>query len=517
MNSAAKIASLRGLRDVFSAELSRQRDIQTRLERHFALYGYAPVASPILEPTELFLRKSGEDAAARLYEFDFKNRRIAMRPELSASILRAYVEHLQDAPLPLRLQYCGPVFRYEKPQQLRSRQFTLCGVELIGAAGPLADAEILHLACSGLEQLGIQDYSITIGHRGMLADFLQGLGLRQQLRTFLLRNMENLRKYGLATVLEKLPAIYPAFAAELAQSQVQGSATPDKSQGLLEALRAMSEEEAHQAVTDFLASLNIRIASHRDQRDVVDRLLRKLHEDAQAPKLMRALDYMQRLSQLCGAPADTLPAARDLAREFGSDARAIDDLERSLARFADYGAFTGSLQLDCGLQRGLHHSTGLNFELHVAGASGEPVQLCGGGRYDHFIQALGANEPKPALGFAFGLERLSSLFDTGDAPPAPATAALVIPIAACDRPEAASTARDLRADGIATELCIDERSLRRSLKAAARRRIPLALLIGEREREAQSLVLRDLREGSELRIPRANICQAVKERLRAQS
>ena len=135
MPSADKIAALRGMRDVFSSEYARRRAIQDGLERHLCLHSFVAIDLPILENTELYLRKSGEDIAARLYEFDFKSRRIALRPEVTASILRAYVEHLQDEPLPLRIQYSGPVFRYEKPQQHRYRQFTLTGAELLGASG----------------------------------------------------------------------------------------------------------------------------------------------------------------------------------------------------------------------------------------------------------------------------------------------------------------------------------------------------------------------------------------------
>ena len=216
MASADRISALRGMRDVFGAEYWRARHAQDLLERRLRLHGYKPVDVPILENTELYLRKAGEDIAARLYEFDYRSRRVALRPEVTASILRVYVERLQDEPLPLRLQYSGPVFRYEKPQQHRYRQFTLTGAELLGASGPRADAEIIHLACSGLEQVGIRDYKLVIGHTDVLEGFLDGLGLRQQLVNFLLRNMENLRKRGIGAVVASLREIYPEYESAAA-------------------------------------------------------------------------------------------------------------------------------------------------------------------------------------------------------------------------------------------------------------------------------------------------------------
>ncbi len=85
-----------------------------------------------------------------MYAFEYRNRQIALRPEFTASVVRAYVAQWQGLLLPLRLAYHGPVFRYEKPQAGRSRQYTEAGVELLGAAGPAADAEVIHLALAGL-------------------------------------------------------------------------------------------------------------------------------------------------------------------------------------------------------------------------------------------------------------------------------------------------------------------------------------------------------------------------------
>ena len=303
MASADKITALRGMRDVFSAEYAQRRWVQQRMERHLRLYSYVPIDLPILENTELYLRKSGEDISARLFEFDFKNRRIALRPELTASVVRAYVERLQDEPLPLRVQYTGPVFRYEKPQQNRYRQFTMTGAELLGAGGAKADAELLHLACRGLEQVGISDYKLVIGHSAALEGFLQQLGLRKQLLNHLLRNMENLRKRGLRYVTESLQAVFPEF--EIAPDDGGTAAESDLASGqqLIEVLREMTDGEARQAITDFLHSLNIRIdTTNRDEGEVIDRLLHKIREDEQGPKLQVALDYMARLGELLGSP-----------------------------------------------------------------------------------------------------------------------------------------------------------------------------------------------------------------------
>ncbi len=496
MATADKITALRGMRDVYSAEHSARREVEAALARHFLLHAYAPVDLPILENTELYLRKSGEDIAARLYEFQFKSRRIALRPELTASVIRAYVERLQDELLPLRLQYHGPVFRYEKPQQHRYRQFSLCGVELIGAAGPLADAELIHLACGALERLGIRDYELRIGHSAVLQALLDKLALRNQLRSFLLRNMENLRKRGRAQLVDSLRAIYPEYDAAADEGRPAGDG-----QQLMNVLRDMSDDEAHQAITDFLGSLSIRIDTNRDESEVIDRLLHKIREDQQGPKLHVALDCMQRLSELTGAPEDVLEGAYALAEEFQLETDALTDLEKTINALADFGAPSGQIQLDLGLSRGLHYYTGLIFEIHHRSKTDESIQLCGGGRYDNLVSILGGAKSTAAAGFSFGVERLLSALD-GDAGPAlKPPAVTVIPVQSDDIGACLAIAAALRRHNVATEAMTDGRSLRRALKYADRRGVALAIIIGEAEREAGRALLRDMRSHRERQVP----------------
>ena len=514
MPSAEKISALRGMRDVFSAEYGRQRQVRILLERRLRLHGYQSIDSPILENTELYLRKLGEDIAARLYEFDYRSRRIALRPEVTASILRAYVEHLQDEPLPLRLQYSGPVFRYEKPQQNRYRQFTLSGAELLGAKGPRADAEIINLACSGLEHVGIRDYKLVIGQTDVLEGFLQGLGLRKQLVNFLLRNMENLRKRGIDAVVESLREIYPEYESAAATAVGSEAAGGEQSQQLINVLREMTDGEAHQAITDFLHSLNIRIDSNREEGEVIERLLHKIREDQQGPKLQVALDFMRRLGELVGEPTATLRQARALAADFRLDGGALDALGRTLECLAEYGGISGDIELDLGLNRGLHYYTGLIFELQCPTGGGEAIQICGGGRYDNLVSILGG-AATPALGFAYGIERIAGVLDAKSRQPTEARAIYVVPVAEADYAAAFSIAKDLRAREIATEVSIEARGLGRSLKRADRRGARLVIIIGEAERAAQSAILRDMRSRREQRVALAELAGVVEECLSA--
>lgn len=513
MPSADKIYALRGMRDVFSAEYAKHRQVQAALEDHLRSHAYVPIDLPVVENTELFLRKSGEDIAARLYEFNFKSRRIALRPELTASALRAYVEHLQDEPLPLRMQYSGPVFRYEKPQQNRLRQFTLCGAELLGAAGPTADAEMIHLACAGLEKLRIRNLKLVIGHIDVLEGFLGSLGLRKQLQSFLLRNMENVRKRGLQFVTDALGELYPDLKMSADGYADTLSAADAKSKQLIAVLREMNEDEARGAITEFLHSLNIRIDTNRAEDEVVDRLLHKIREDEQTPKLRRALDYMQRLSDLVGPPDQVLERARKLFDDFDLAPHALDGLESILDKLALYGDLGTEIVLDLGLNRGLHYYTGLIFELSGTSDGGDEIQLCGGGRYDNLISALGGNEATPALGFAWGIERIASVLDREECQSVNSPQLFVVPIGDDDLAYAIGVAQRLREPGWVVELCADERNLRRSLKHADRKDAAVVAIIGENERELERVVLRDMRNHRELAVDLADLESTVAELL----
>ena len=497
------------MRDVFGAEYAHCRQLQGKLEEHLRLHAYAAIDPPVLENTELYLRKSGEDTAARLYEFDFKSRRVALRPELTASVLRAYVEALQGEALPLRLRYSGPAFRYEKPQLHRYRQFTLAGAELLGAPADYADAELLQVACGGLECVGIHDYRLVIGTSALLERFLSSLGLRKQLHNFLLRNMENLRKQGLDFVADSLRAILPDFQLTSPES---AAATDRDSRQLVNVLREMTDEEAHSAISQFLRSLNIHIDANRSEVQVIDRLLHKIREDQQAPKLRVALEFMARLSEIVGEAQPALAAAAQLCQDYALDDSALKQLERTLGQLAGCGGLSGEIQLDFGLSRGLHYYTGLIFEIHGWSRAGEAIQLCGGGRYDNLVSILGG-DATPAAGFAWGIERLASALPPS-ADPLHGRVVCVIPVAEPDYAICQGIAADLRAQGIVAEVGVGERSLRRSLKQADRRGASLVIIIGEAERARNSAVLRDMRGASERRVAFVDLPAAAADMLR---
>jgi histidyl-tRNA synthetase len=177
----------RGTRDFLPDEMDARREVELRLRECARRWGYREVATPVFEELDLFTLRSGEGIIEEMYVFEDKGgRKMALRPEITAPVLRMYVNEARVWPKPLRWCYFADCFRYERPQKGRYRQFWQFGVELIGGDTPLADAEVIMLASELLDSTGIS-YTLQIGHLGFMRQLLAGIdaGVKCRIRQFL--------------------------------------------------------------------------------------------------------------------------------------------------------------------------------------------------------------------------------------------------------------------------------------------------------------------------------------------
>ena len=131
--TSSQILSLPGMADVTGGSFERSAKVVDALGAYYASRGYAPIDTPIVEDEELFVRKSGGELSGMLYTFDDPGgNRVSLRPEITPSVIRHYIEHKAELVAPARLRYCGPVFRYHSLDGGDLRQFTQVGTELIG-------------------------------------------------------------------------------------------------------------------------------------------------------------------------------------------------------------------------------------------------------------------------------------------------------------------------------------------------------------------------------------------------
>lgn len=168
----------RGTRDFLPSEIEERRYAERVIREVFESYGYREIATPTFESIELITAKSGEEIRKHVYHFkDKSNRDLALRPELTAPVMRLYVNQLQFQPKPVKLYYFGNCFRYERTQSGRYREFWQAGIELIGSSYPEAEAEVIAVAVDALRRLRLKNADLHIGHIGMLRAILEESGV----------------------------------------------------------------------------------------------------------------------------------------------------------------------------------------------------------------------------------------------------------------------------------------------------------------------------------------------------
>ncbi|MGQ9538661.1 MAG: histidine--tRNA ligase [Candidatus Bathycorpusculaceae bacterium] len=183
--------TVRGMRDFLPEEAKIMRHIEGVARKTAELYGYEEVITPVVEPYELLAAKAGEEVRARMYAFnDLGGRKVALRPEFTASVARLVATTLRNEPKPLRLFCVGSLYRYDEPQRGRFREFWQSNFELMGSDKPEADAEILLLTNRFMNSVGLKNYAFKIGHVGVLRSILSHEGVEEETQNRVMQLMD---------------------------------------------------------------------------------------------------------------------------------------------------------------------------------------------------------------------------------------------------------------------------------------------------------------------------------------
>ena len=181
----------RGTRDFGPAEMARRTALERLCDEQAARHGFLRVATPTFESLDLFTAKSGDAVVGELYAFEDKGGRpLTLRPELTAPVMRMVANEMRSVPKPMRLAYYGSCFRYEEFKTARYREFWQYGCEIVGASGPLVEAEVVAFAISLMRAADVSDWSMKIGHVGILNDLLAGLEIPEDNRRDVMRLLD---------------------------------------------------------------------------------------------------------------------------------------------------------------------------------------------------------------------------------------------------------------------------------------------------------------------------------------
>ena len=468
------VTRLPGMSDISQESWQRKRELQDSLAELIGSYGYRRLETPVLEPTELFLRKSGGELASRLYSFtDAKSNAVSLRPEFTSPIMRHYLENRDTVDLPARWQYAGPVFRCED-EDAASGQFTQVGAELLGASSVLADVELLSLAARIPAHVGLTGCQLKVSDLDVVHSVLDAVGISDRAKSFIVGAVSSLRegRQAVPAVLER--------AASLHVMDQEGEEVY-----LGQAIAGLDDQQSRKVILGLMQWSSAGQLGQRDPDEVVERLLRKIKGGDDRESLRRALVLVSDLAGINGGAGDALPRIRAVVSDAGAGAGALDRFQEFMELASSEPEVNDSVVIDLSLVRGLAYYNGLLFDVTHPGQSDA---LGGGGRYDGLARALGADHSLPALGFAFNLDSLLSLlYPPGEQTEESASrpAALVRANAPSANKNAIRAAQELRREGKTVELDVSGQSADDAMALANRRGIPEVISVDESGRQTR--------------------------------
>ncbi len=193
-----------GVRDIFGAPARQLIQLSDTLRTLLDGWGYSEVLPPTFEYFDNVMRAFDADFAAEIYRFvDPDGHLLALRPDLTVPVARLVASKLYDQPMPQRISYVAPVFRFSEPNGSQSRQIWQAGWELIGIATPAADAEVIALLIAALEAAGLSAFQVNLGHMGFVRATLAGTTMDEATRGSVLRAVDRKNKQILSEELER--------------------------------------------------------------------------------------------------------------------------------------------------------------------------------------------------------------------------------------------------------------------------------------------------------------------------
>ena len=356
---------------------------------------YTNIEVPIMDNTELFLKKSDGQLAPQMYSFrDPLGQQVSLRPEITTQVMNYYLGEATEI-TEHRYQYQGPVFRFSETRNTQT-QFTQMGAEYIGGSGPDVDIEILELAIKFLGNIGFDSYQCTMADLNLVHYIIDNFGLSIKAKNKIVENIQ-IFKQGSATIHK--------FGEQLSSTTVTGDSSRDSY--LSSAIKDLSEGQARQVLSGFLGWVNGSIEEgslgRRSHEDVVSRLIDKLRNTDSLENIQKCLSVIENLIKIKGSPDEAITKARALFSDQAYPLDLIDQFQGTINELNNRVSKKCELIIDFGLVKDFGYYNGIIFELTDLATN---QLMGGGGRYDGLAKTLGAGRDVKALGFAFDLDKV---------------------------------------------------------------------------------------------------------------
>jgi histidyl-tRNA synthetase len=482
----------RGFVDRGPADVAATERMLSVIRESFSVYGFDPVETPFVEYTDALGKFLPDQDRPNEGVFSFQDddeQWLSLRYDLTAPLARYVAENFDALPKPYRSYRVGYVFRNEKPGPGRFRQFMQFDADIVGSGTVAGDAEICMLAADTMEKLGIKrgDYVVKVNNRKVLDGVMEAIGLGGEenagRRLTVLRAIDKLDKFGPEGV-----------RLLLGEGRKDESGDFTKGAGL-------SDEQTGRVISYVLAAISLPALP---DDDVSSDSVRVFQPGAEKPTVFSLSEFIGRLRQPLMA-SETAMAG-------------LDELEQIGDLLAAAGYNDGRVVIDPSVVRGLEYYTGPVYEVEltfpVTNDDGQVVRfgsVAGGGRYDGLVGRF-RPEPVPATGFSIGVSRLFSALKAVKSPIVDSRNELpLVVVTAMDNksPEfmpgyqamvaGLRQARD--AEGkplLRADLYLGASGFNAQMKYADRRGAICAIIQGSSEREAGTVVIKDLILGAEL-------------------
>ncbi len=454
MSPNRKIRRAPGFADWSGREFERLDTAIRTVREVLCSHGYQTIETPLIEQTELFLRRSGGVLSSQMFDFAAPDgSAISLRPEMTAPVIRHALEQV-DLPLPLRYQYASPIFRYTErpfdapPNAVGSkRQYIQAGAELIGAPQPEADGEIIYTAYQMTKQLGIRDIVIRIGHVGLIWEILANFDLSNRAKLFLANQVSKFAS------CDQDDATVETEAERLGLTQSQDRRTVETQASAADLLTRLASEAVHLPDTSEQIS--------RTASEVIAGLKLKLDSDTSKEDFPEAMTLMRKVATLKSESIGTRKFAshvEKLATDYGLDElHAFDNLLNVVQAAQKSGVPQSNIIVDLGLASAIAYYSGMIFDVS-AHVNGEMMSIGGGGRYDGLATSLGASEELPALGFALNLDSILDIANGSQNRESERRYTVLLPSASDAVDAVVQAAYDLRVQGRAVVSLFDPQS-----------------------------------------------------------
>ncbi len=389
------IKRLSAMESQAGSSFSKKQNILQLFDAFMSAANFQNIEVPILDNTELFLRKSDGELAPQMYSFrDPAGQQVSLRPEITTQVMDYYLKENLANP-ERKFQYQGPVFRYSGESGDRT-QFTQIGAELIGNQGLDVDVEILQLASAFISELGVSQFQCKMADLNLVNYIIDNFGLSQKAKDRIVENIH---------ILKQSERAVNEFANRLSKSQITGDKGKDAY--LSAAIENLSESDARQVLSGFLGWVNGTMEEgslgRRSHEDVVSRLIGKLRSSDSFEQIRECLNVVSELIRIRSNQDDAIAQARTLFNDQGYTCEYIDQFEQRINGLRNQGLPGCETVIDFGLVRDFGYYTGIIFEIYALPGN---RLLGGGGRYDALGSLLGATQTINALGFAFDVDAI---------------------------------------------------------------------------------------------------------------